>query len=56
MTTNKINFRIIKQDGTVKFAGTGSDSWFDLATAKELAEIGEKVYYYENGERMWEVL
>ena len=53
-------FRIITADNKVKFAGTGSDSWFTLAKAEQVVnrENGEMVYEYTcpGGERLWEVM
>ena len=42
----------------MKFAGTGLDSWFTLAKAKELREKGETIHEYSTitGEELWEIL
>ena len=54
----QLNFRIITNDGKIKFAGTGYDSWFTLAKARELTEDGEAIYEFcpITGNRLWEVL
>jgi len=55
---DKPNFRIKTIDGRMKFAGTGLDSWFTLAKAKELREKGETIHEYSTitGEELWEIL
>ena len=52
------NFRIITSEGKIKFAGTGYDSWFTLAEARELIEEGDSIYEYcpNTGNQLWEVL
>jgi hypothetical protein len=50
------NFRIITSEGKIKFAGTGYDSWFTLAKAREVLEDGDSIYEYPpiTGNRLWE--
>ena len=51
------NFRIITSDNRIKYAGSCLPSWMDLDKARSLVNYsaGEMIYYYENGERMYEV-
>jgi len=57
-SVKSINYRILTAERKIKFAGTGEDSWFDLATAKKKVDYsaGEMIYEYEHGEPLWEVL
>lgn len=55
---DKANYRIIKSNGRVKYAGTGMPSWFTLDKAKQNVDYsqGEMIYEYDNnGERLYEV-
>lgn len=53
-------YRILNADYTVKFAGTGEDSYFyDLSKARELTDTskGEMIYEYDyNNNRILEVI
>ena len=53
-----MNYRIVTQDRKIKYAGTGLNSWFDLAAARENVNYhaGEMIYEYnKEGEILWEV-
>jgi uncharacterized pyridoxamine 5'-phosphate oxidase family protein len=53
------NYRIIKEDRKIKFAGTDKDSWMTLEIAKKEVDYskGEMIYEYsQNGNPLFEVL
>lgn len=55
----KTFFKIIKANGTVKFAGTGEESSFSyLKDAKKLVDYseGEMIYETDGMQLLWEVL
>jgi hypothetical protein len=55
----KANYRIIREDGRIKYAGTDMPSWLTLETARKLVNYskGEMIYQYdEKGNKLWEVL
>lgn len=55
--TTSTNYRIITEEGKVKFTGTEIGSWFTLEAAKKLADSSDMIYEYDaNGNRLWEVL
>jgi len=59
MNTTKVNYRIHKADGRIKYAGTDSPSWLTLEMARQLVNEskGEKIYEYDyNRNPLWEVL
>lgn len=52
-------YRIVTEEGKIKFAGTGRDSWFSsLDEARKHAGPRDCIYEYstKTGERLWEVL
>ena len=42
---DKVEYRIEKQDGTIKYTGTGEDSWFTIEEARLKVD-------YSKGERI----
>jgi len=61
MTTinDKPKYRILTNEGKIKFAGTNSPSWLTLDAAKKEVDYSkdEKIYEYShNNERLWEVI
>lgn len=54
-----IKYRILTEDGKIKYAGTGFDSWFSLEKAKEKVDYtkGEMIYEWDlkTQEPLWEV-
>lgn len=53
------NFRILTKDRRIKYAGTDTESWMTLETAKKLVNYkeGEGIFEFNNkGEILWEVL
>lgn len=52
------SYRIQKEDGTIKYAGTGTDSWFNLETARKKVEYakGEIIIEHDGVNTLWEVL
>jgi len=56
MNKNKWSFRISRKDGSVKYAGTGEDSWFDIEDARDKTNYskGEKIYSYFNCNKVGE--
>jgi hypothetical protein len=55
----KTNFRILNQEGNVKYTGTITGSWFTLEDAKKLVNRsnGESIYEYsmKTMSKLWEV-
>ena len=54
--SNRHDYRLENPDGTIYQAGTGTGSYFTLQKARELQQPGQKIYEYNGGERLWEVL
>jgi len=54
----KANYRIIRADGRIKYAGTDTESWMTLETAKKLVNYlqGETIYEFNEYGKLWEVL
>lgn len=50
-------YRIQQNDGKIKFAGTGHDSWFDLETARILVDYDkdERIIESDGVNVLWEV-
>jgi hypothetical protein len=57
---NPVRYRIHTEKRRIKYAGTGSDSWFTLEQAKKLVDTkkGEAIYEYDlrTMNPLWEVL
>lgn len=51
------NYRIIKANGNVKFAGSDMPSWFTLENARKYAEEGDKIFEFDMKyqKALWEV-
>jgi len=60
MKTNKSNFRIMQQGGTIKFAGTDHPSWLTLEQAKKLVDYSKDEiiceYCEKSGRKLWAIL
>lgn len=53
------NFRILKADRTIKYAGTDTPSWMNFYRAKALVDYtkGEAIYEHDaQGNPLWEIL
>ena len=55
---NNLKYRIQKADRTIKYAGTGNDSWFTLDDARKLVNYseGERIVECNGTEILWEIL
>ena len=58
MEKNQVRYRIHRENGRIKYAGTGFSSWFSLEDARKLAEPNESVYEYcmQTMDPLWEIL
>jgi hypothetical protein len=56
--SDKVTYRIINSDRTIKFAGTGRDSWFNLEKARDIVNYnrGESIYLDDGLRLVHEVL
>ena len=54
----KTSYRIQNANGTYLNAGTGIDSWFDLATARNLVDYtkGQRIIESDGVNILWEIL
>ena len=52
-----IKYRIQKSNGRIKYAGTGSDSWFILEHARQKVNrsVGERIIESDGVNILWEV-
>jgi hypothetical protein len=60
MKVDSCKYRILTQNGRIKYAGTNNPSWFTLENAKKVVDQskGEMIYEYclKTMEPLWEVL